>query len=107
MLLVAHGWLGWAATTANVAAVSAGCVPSYGLNRYWVWGKRGRNHLLREVLPFWAVALVGLLFSTALVALAARWWDSSLLVAGANLTAFGILWVLKFVLLDSLLFADR
>lgn len=108
VLVLAHGGLGWSAVNSNILAVSVGCIPSYALNRYWVWGKRGRNHLLREVLPFWTLAVVGLVFSTLLVALADRWWDSSLVLAGANLCAFGILWVGKFALFDTLMFgADR
>lgn len=103
-LLIGHGGLGWSAVMSNVVAVSIGCVPSYTLNRYWVWGKRGRNHLVKEVLPFWGLALVGLVFSTIAVAIADRWWDSTLLLAGANLSAFGILWVAKFALFDALMF---
>ncbi len=37
--------------------------------------------------------------------LAAGWNDSTAVVSAANLTAFGILWVAKYLLLDSLLFA--
>ncbi len=52
-----------------------------------------------------ALALLGLAFSTVLVHLAAGWNDSTVVVSAANLTAFGILWVAKYLLLDSLLFA--
>ena len=88
----------------NFIAVTIGCIPSYTLNRAWVWGKRGRNHLWREVVPFWALALLGLIFSTVLVALADRWTDAPIAVNLANLTAFGILWVAKFWVLDAILF---
>ncbi len=105
VLIICNGLLGWSAVASNLAAVSIGCIPSYTLNRSWVWGKRGRNHLWREVAPFWALALLGLAFSTVLVHLASRWNDSTIVVSAANLTAFGILWVAKYLLLDSLLFA--
>ena len=88
----------------NFIAVTLGCIPSYTLNRAWVWGKRGRNHWAREVLPFWLMALLGLVFSTVLVALADRWTDAPIAVNLANLTAFGILWVAKFWVLDAVLF---
>jgi putative flippase GtrA len=104
VLLLCHGILGWSAALSNVVAVTVGTIPSYTLNRYWVWGKRGRNHWVKEVLPFWAVGIVGLVFSTVLVTLADRWIGSALAVSAANLTAFGILWILKFLLLDHLLF---
>lgn len=105
VLIVCNGLLDWSPVASNLAAVTIGCIPSYTLNRSWVWGKRGRNHLWREVAPFWALALLGLAFSTLLVHLAANWNDSTLVVSAANLTAFGILWVVKYLLLDSVLFA--
>ncbi|CAN5534037.1 hypothetical protein BH20ACT2_BH20ACT2_16320 [soil metagenome] len=104
LLIIFHGFLDWPATSANIAAVCLASAPAYLLNRYWVWGKRGRNHLTKEVLPFWGFALTGLVFSTLLVAQAEHWWDSALAVSGANIAGFGILWVLKFFVLDSLMF---
>lgn len=106
-ILVFHGLLDWTATAANFGAVSVASVPAYLLNRAWVWGKRGDHHLTREVLPFWGMALLGLLFSTLLVAVVDDWSDSSLAVMGANIAAFGLLWVAKFVVLDEVLFAPR
>src|SRR5215469_15873472 len=44
---------------ANIVAT----VPSYYLNRNWAWGKSGRSHLTREVLPFWGMAVSGIIFS--------------------------------------------
>ncbi|MDP8988255.1 MAG: GtrA family protein [Actinomycetota bacterium] len=105
VLLVCNGLLDWAPVPSNVTAVAIGSVPSYALNRAWVWGKRGRNDVWREVVPFWAFAFSGLAFSTLLVYLAARWSDAVLVVNAANLTAFGILWVAKYFFLDSLLFS--
>jgi putative flippase GtrA len=104
VLLLTNGVLGWAAVTANITAVSIGAIPSYTLNRAWVWGKRGRSHLWREVVPFWALALVGLAFSTVVVAIADNWWDAPLVVNAANIFAFGMLWVAKYLLLDTILF---
>jgi Ni/Fe-hydrogenase subunit HybB-like protein len=74
------------------------------LNRAWVWGKSGKNHFWREVVPFWALALLGLAFSTLLVAIASDWNNATWVVSAANLVAFGILWVAKYLLLDALLF---
>jgi len=104
VLLTTNGLLGWDAVISNITAVTAGSIPSYLLNRAWVWGKRGRNHFWREVMPFWALALVGLGFSTLLVAIAHRWNDATWVVSAANLSAFGILWVAKYLLLDAILF---
>jgi putative flippase GtrA len=104
VLVLCHALLHFSPVWSNVTAVTLACVPSYFLNRMWVWGKRGRSHLWKEVLPFWAMALLGLAVSTLLVALAARWTDATIVVMLANLTAFGALWVIKYLVLDSLLF---
>jgi putative flippase GtrA len=90
---------------ANIVAVTLGCVPSYTGNRYWVWGKRGKNHFWREVMPFWAIALVGLAFSTLLIYLVSHLWTHNpIVINGTNLVAFGALWVFKYMMLDQLLF---
>lgn len=85
-------------------------VPSYYLNRNWAWGKSGRSHLTREVLPFWAMAVAGIVFSYFTSSEARHLGQvhhfhhlgRTILVIGANFAAFGILWVLKFLLFNRL-----
>ncbi len=89
---------------ANIVAVAVGSIPSYLLNRIWVWGRRGNHSFTREVLPFWVMALLGLVFSTLLVHVASLWSDAALATNAANLTAFGSLWVIKYLVLDSVMF---
>lgn len=91
-------------TVANVFAVSMSALPAYYLNRRWVWGKRGRSHLAREVLPFWGFALAGLLLSTIAVNVAANVTDVKLVANVANISAFGVLWVAKFFVFDAFMF---
>jgi len=93
-------------TVANVLAVSFGAVPAYYLNRIWVWGKRGRSHFTREILPFWGFAVAGLVLSTVAVNVAAGLTDVKIVANIANITAFGVLWVVKFFVFDSLLFGS-
>jgi putative flippase GtrA len=84
--------------------------PSYFLNRRWVWGKGGRSHLWREILPFWVMSLTGIGFALFTASLAHNYADThhlhhlarTALVVGANVAAFGILWVLKFLILNRL-----
>ena len=54
----------WGARGSSIFATCVGSVPSYYLNRNWAWGKSGRSHVWREVVPFWVLAFVGLVFST-------------------------------------------
>jgi putative flippase GtrA len=88
----------------NLIAVTLSCIPSYLLNRYWVWGKRGRNHFWREVFPFWAMAALGLVLSTIFVWFVDQRTDVTVFLMAANLSAFGLLYIVKFLLLDRVLF---
>ena len=56
----------------NFIAVAVSSIPAYLLNRAWVWGKHGKNHLMNVVLPFWGFSVAGLAFSTVLVAIIGR-----------------------------------
>jgi cellulose synthase/poly-beta-1,6-N-acetylglucosamine synthase-like glycosyltransferase/putative flippase GtrA len=115
VLMVAFGIWHWTASLANVAACAVATVPSYYLNRSWAWGRRGRSHLWKEVVPFWAVAFLGLALSTWAADLAstlagnaaASHATTTAVVMAASLLAFGVLWVGKFTLFNALLFADR
>ena len=105
----------WSARSANIFAVCVSAVPSYYLNRAWAWGKTGKSHLVKEILPFWGLALLGLVLSTW----AADYAESNahhitsselgarLVVNFAALAAFGILWVGKFFIFNKVLFAHR
>jgi putative flippase GtrA len=98
---------------ANVVAVLCATGPSYFFNRRWVWGRREHSSYLRQIAPFWALSISGLVLSTLAVAAA----DS--LTAGlhpsvraialplANLSAYGALWIVQFALLDRVIFRDR
>lgn len=97
--------LGWEPVLANIFAVSMGTVPAYILSRYWVWEKRGKSHFWREVFPFWALTIIGFILSTAAVWFVDTNFDPSPLVINlTNLAAFGVVWVVKFVVLDRILF---
>ncbi len=115
LLFVFLGLMHWSAAVANFWAVSVSAIPSYYLNRAWTWGKTGRSHLMKEVVPFWGMALLGLLFSTIVVDFAKDVSDNvtsvhlvqTLIVMFAGLAAFGVLWIAKFVVLNRVLFVHR
>jgi putative flippase GtrA len=103
----------WSARTSNIVAVCVSAVPSYQLNRAWAWGKTGRSHLMKEIVPFWGMALLGLVLSTWSAGFAESHAASvtssalgqKLVVNLAALAAFGVLWIAKFVILNRVLFA--
>ena len=105
--------VGVPAGTANVIAVVCGIVPSYLGNRRWVWGRSGRGSLAREVVPFWTLAIVGLIASTVAVARVgvhtATWSHGAraIVLPAANVAVFGVLWAVQFVLLDRVIFRDH
>lgn len=104
----------WTAKSANVAAFCCGGIPSYYLNRRWTWGKSGRSHLWREIVPFWGLAFIGLAFSTFAVDFAETWADDvassrlvqALVINGASFVAFGVLWAGKFFLFNKVIFVQ-
>jgi putative flippase GtrA len=105
---VSAGW-------ANVIATAVGSIPSFELNRRWVWRRTGSRSVGREVVPFTVLSFAGLGISTVLVSLAASFADSrgltdltrTVFAEAASLAAFGSLWVLQFLVLDRVLFRQR
>jgi putative flippase GtrA len=91
------------------ANICAG-IPSYYLNRRWVWGKSGRSHIWRELVPFWVLSIAGVIFALYMASLAQSFANAhhlehlarTVLVIGANVAAFAILWLLKFLVLNRL-----
>jgi putative flippase GtrA len=110
--LVATGAM--AAGWANVVATAVGTVPSFELNRRWVWRSSAERSLLRQVAPFCILSFAGLAVSTLAVHGAVAWaLDRGMSAGGraavaalANLAAFGSLWIVQFVVLDRVLFAS-
>ena len=98
------------AAWANVVATAVGTVPSFELNRRWVWGAGRRRSVLGQVVPFCALSATGLLVSTtAVAATAARTatWGHRAHTAAvllANAAAYGSPWMVRYVLLDRVLF---
>ena len=113
-LLVTFGLLHWEARPSNLSAFVASTIPSFELNRRWTWRRSGRTHVRRELVPFWVLAFVGLLASdqaTRFAATASEDLSSrttrTLVVMLASLTTYGVLWLVKFALLDRLVWHDR
>ena len=110
VLGVLVGLFGVDAVLANVLATAVGTVPSFELNRRWVWFDRSQRSVLRQVTPFCTLSFAGLVISTLTVrAVSARTIDlgrgwHTLAVEAANVAAYGALWVVQFVLLDRVLF---
>ncbi|CAN5563033.1 hypothetical protein BH10ACT1_BH10ACT1_05080 [soil metagenome] len=116
LFLFLHGFK-WNPVPSNFVAVSLIAIPAFLLNKYWVWGKRGKAHMRREVLPFWIFTVAGWILSTIAVVVVANATKNpdveslkdgnKYAVQGANIAGFGLLWVLKYVFLDKIMFGPE
>jgi putative flippase GtrA len=120
LILVFYGLTGWMGVVA--ATVVANClatIPAYNLNRRWTWGKSGKSHLMKEVVPFWAMSCLGIAGSYFMSLLAKHIVNgtyfvplvnghlqhhhhviATLIVMAANFLAFAIFWVLKLLVFN-------
>lgn len=113
-LFILFGVVRLGPTSANVLATAIAAVPSYYLNRNWAWGKSGRSHFMKEVVPFWSLAFLGLALSIVTVNVAHDFAVQegfshlldTLAVNAASITAFGIVWIGKFFIFNKYLFAS-
>jgi putative flippase GtrA len=113
ILGVLVGLVGFSAIWSNVIATAVGTVPSFELNRRWVWSHDGPRSLSRQALPYCLLAFTGLVLSTVSVNIAAdatASWTRFMHTAAvefANFGAYGTLWVIQFFLCDRILFKPR
>ncbi len=114
-LVLCYGLIRWGTTRSQVAAFVVSMVPSYYLNRAWVWGKSGKSSLRKEVLPFWALGIAQFVLSLFFVVWAQGAVERSteshtLRTAGIlfnTLFIYGIMWVGKFVFFNKVLFVHK
>jgi putative flippase GtrA len=98
----------WTEVPSTVFANVVAAFPSYWLNRNWAWGKTGRSHLTKEVLPFWAMGAAGIAFSVVGASVARHIGHSyhlghtaqTGLVLLANVLSFAVFWVLKLMVFN-------
>ena len=103
---------------ATVIAFVAGALVNFSVFRFWTWRHtlvREAGALGRDFLKFSAVALVAFLIAAGATTFAGSYADHagfspaqrSLLINGCYFGAFGIMFVLKFVILNRFVFVDR
>lgn len=102
------------ARPASVAGWATGALTNYTLNRWWAWGRRGRPHPVRELLPYWAIVLTTMSVSAWATGVAgeigARVFETHgprvVFVSGVFLAVYGLMFVGKFLVLYFFVFAD-
>ena len=109
-LFIVFGLLKWSQVPATIFANAVATIPSYNLNRKWAWGKGGRSHLMKEIIPFWTMSAVGIAVSIVGAQVARHisvkhhlpHFEQTVIVLAANVASFAIFWVLKLLLFNRL-----
>jgi putative flippase GtrA len=111
VLIIVYGVIHvWTEVPSAIFANGVATVPSYWLNRTWAWGKSGRSHLMREVVPFWVMAAASIAFSIVGASVARHigithhlhHFEQTVLVVLVNILSFGVFWILKLILFNRL-----
>lgn len=87
----------------QVISATVSAIPAYVLSRRWVWKQKGRDSFRNEVLPFWTMALIGLVFAVSAIAIVEQFTESTLVLMATSLAAYGVVWVAKYVVLDKIM----
>jgi putative flippase GtrA len=110
---LAYGPLGLGPRLASLTAFLAGALVNFTANRFWAWDRRGRARLGRDVLGYVLLALT-MAGAAAAVTSAAHAWlrdaepgQRAVLVEAAYFGTYGALFLVRFVLLDRLVFRSR
>jgi putative flippase GtrA len=98
----------WTEVPSTIFGNAVATFPSYWLNRQWAWGKSGRSHFMKEVVPFWVMAAMGIAFSIVGAALARHigthfkfgHTEQTVLVLVANFASFAVFWVVKLLVFN-------
>jgi hypothetical protein len=80
-----------------------------------VWGKNGKSHFMKEVLPFWSISLIQFVISVVVVKFAEGRVVSAVdgksaqtvALTVVNLLTYGVMWIAKFALFNKVLFAHK
>jgi putative flippase GtrA len=101
-------------TACSITAFVAGAIPNWVLNRHWAWRRRGRIRVRKEVLGYAATSGATLLIAS----LATAWMKTEaqsldvahgvriILVTGAYMAVFALMFLAKFAIYELWVFAD-
>jgi putative flippase GtrA len=113
-LVTAYGLLNASAAVASILAFVVGTVPNYLLNKAWAWSDQKVSHrrlvvsyvLVMIVTNALAIAMT-LALDTCVRAHVRAAGPRTMLLSLAYVTSYGLMFVIKYLLFDGLLFKDR
>jgi putative flippase GtrA len=102
-------------TGCSIGAFVAGAIPNWVLNRRWAWKIKGKVNFWREIFAYVVISV----FQLVLTSLSTAWAQEkvqsiapghgirALLVTGAYLIVFVVLFAAKFAVYELWIFSDR
>ena len=110
VFVLLYGGVGVTTTIATLFGWLAGAVPNYWLNRSWTWRVQGRPRFLAEVVPYVVIILVTLVTAVLATDAVDHWLSNHhfshvvdvTLVSATFLGVYGLMFLLRFFLLDRL-----
>ena len=106
LIFVFFGVLGWEPIVANGVAALIVAVVGFQLSLRFVWTGPTTTARNTQVMAFVLMNVVGLAISTLTVRGITSSWDDELAANAGSLVGYGIVWALRFVVLDRLVFAS-
>ena len=106
-------------TAAQVLTSTVLTVPNFLANKHFVWRDTSKDNVRTQVAVFWVAAVLGTLFATGFTFVVESLFKPDplpdgtdpeisitirLLVVGAQLAGFGIVWVVRYLVLDKWIF---
>jgi putative flippase GtrA len=91
----------------SVAAFTAGAVVNFTANRFWAWSRRHRLGLGRDLAGYLALAVCTALAAAGVTSLTEKYTQNWALVEGSYFATYAGMFLVKFVLLDRVIFRSR
>lgn len=91
----------------SVAAFAAGAAVNFVANRFWAWSRRHRLGLGRDLAGYLALAVATALAAAGVTSLAEKYTRAWVLVEAAYFATYAAMFLVKFVLLDRVIFRSR
>ncbi|MEX0767108.1 MAG: GtrA family protein [Microthrixaceae bacterium] len=96
-------------TKASILSALILILPNFFANKYFVWREVSQDNLRTQILVFWIAGILGVSFATLLTWLVEEQFrdkglTEQIAVFTAQLLGFGVVWVVRYLVLDRFIF---
>ncbi len=106
VLFVLFELAGWHAIPANAVAVGIGTALAFVLSVRYVWSTAASSRR-SQMIVFASLSILGLVVSTVLAGITSRVWDHALAANVGSTAGFGLVWIVRFLILDQTVFRSE